>query len=375
MKIVIVSNNYPSPQLPHKGTFVFNLAQELTKFHQVTVISPMKFHDFFKKKKYYGEEACSIFRPIYISFGNIKILGIDFSKISFRNQRNAVLKVLNSRKNSFDLVYTHFFLNALTVDEFTEIHNIPLVVATGESNYEHLLYFKRNRLNEIAKRISKVIAVSNRNKKFAEELGIPKAKISLIPNAVDFDVFFPMDKGLCKKLLGYSKNEIVIGFIGHFIKRKGLRRLIYAIDLLGRKDVKLICVGEGDDFEERPYLRHISPLANKKLTPIINAFDIFVLPTLSEGHCNVIEEVKACCIPIISSKGTTVEQQIDNKIGRLVNPNDINEISSAIEELISDQKKLKGIYNVLIERRIGNPFEARVQKINKLLNQTLSKNG
>jgi teichuronic acid biosynthesis glycosyltransferase TuaC len=375
MKIVIVSNNYPSPQLPHKGAFVFNLAQALSKFHHVTVISPLKFHEYFKKKKYYGEEACSVFRPIYFSFGNKRVLGIDFSKISFLNQKNSVLRFLNSRNTSFDLIYTHFFLNALTVDEFAQIHKIPLVVATGESNYDHLLNFGKRRLNEFVKRISKVIAVSYKNKVFVEELGIQKHKIAVIPNAVDFEVFFPMDKELCKESLGYSKNDIIIGFIGHFIKRKGLKRLIKAIDLLGRDDIKLICVGEGDDFEERPYLRHFAPLANKKLTPIINAFDIFVLPTLSEGHCNVIEEVKACCVPVISSKGTTVEQQIDNEIGRLVNPNDINEISRALEELISERNKLDEFYKVLMERRKGNPFEMRINKINKLLYQTLSENG
>src|SRR5690606_29249014 len=93
------------------------------------------------------------------------------------------------------------------------------------------------------------------------------------------------------------------------------------------------------------------PQPNNALPSIINAFDIFVLPTLAEGHCNVIEEVKACCVPIISSQGTTVEQQLSGGQGVLVNPLSIDELSQAIQELMCNSSKREGITNFLESRR------------------------
>ena len=72
----------------------------------------------------------------------------------------------------------------------------------------------------------------------------------------------------------------------------------------------------------------LPPMPNSKLNDIYNAFDVFVLPTLSEGHCNVIEEAKACGVPIISSKGTSVENQINEQTGLLVDPLNISEIEN-----------------------------------------------
>lgn len=71
-------------------------------------------------------------------------------------------------------------------------------------------------------------------------------------------------------------------------------------------------------------------MPSHRLVEIFNAFDVFVLPTLHEGHCNVIEEAMACGIPVLSSKGTSVEEQIKDGKGILVDPRNIDEIASSI---------------------------------------------
>lgn len=59
-------------------------------------------------------------------------------------------------------------------------------------------------------------------------------------------------------------------------------------------------------LEINSFTKEIKPVSNYQLPEICNAFDVFVLPTLHEWHCNVIEEAKACEIPIISSRKTSV---------------------------------------------------------------------
>src|SRR5699024_5202363 len=113
-----------------------------------------------------------------------------------------------------------------------------------------------------------------------------------------------------------------VGFIGHFIHRKGPNRIIEAIESLHDKDIKFVCVGGKGKLKPNSFTRKMDPVPNYQLPEIYNAFDVFVLPTLNEGHCNVIEEAKACGIPIISSKGTSAEEQIDASTGVLVDPLD-----------------------------------------------------
>ena len=81
-------------------------------------------------------------------------------------------------------------------------------------------------------------------------------------------------------------------------------------------------------------------MPNSSLPEIFNAFDVFFLPTLHEGHCNAIEEATACGDLVISSKGTSVELQINKQEGVLVNSQNIEEISNAIFELKNNKELL-----------------------------------
>src|SRR5699024_18733 len=114
-------------------------------------------------------------------------------------------------------------------------------------------------------------------------------------------------------------------------------------------------------LKSSPFTRVIAPLPNEQLPQIYNAFDVFVLPTLHEGHCNVIEEAKACAIPIISSAGTSVEEQIDETTGILVDPLSIDAIASAIKKLKEDKKLRENMHRALLEKRDENSLQERAR--------------
>src|SRR5699024_132023 len=119
------------------------------------------------------------------------------------------------------------------------------------------------------------------------------------------------------------------------------------------------------------FTKEIGPVPNYRLPEVYNAFDIFVLPTLHEGHCNVIEEAKACGLPIVSSKGTSVEEQIDDTTGMLVDPMDIKEIAETIARLKEDTSLRQELENNLIKKRGENSLRNRAQKINKVFGQVV----
>lgn len=358
MKILVFANTYPSLYKPNYGAFVYNLMQEFAVEHNVTIICPLNIKDLFKKKQItYGVEKCEVLRPLYISFGNSKFGPLNLGKISYWFIKKAYKRAQNKVDNP-NVVYTHFLNNAFYSLEFVKNKSIPLFVASGESSY------KRYQNIEVLDRyVHQYIAVSHTNLEALRKLGVNQNKIKLIPNAVNYEIFKPIKGNLIKSKYNIPEDKFIVGFIGHFIERKGPNRIIKALQELNNSNIHLICVGSGGKLIENNFTTVLNPMPNFKLNEIFSMMDIFVLPTLSEGHCNVIEEAKAACVPIISSKGTSVEFQMDDSIGKLIDPSNIDEIKEAIQFMYLNREEVLKRKTRLIQRRGENSIQQRAKKI------------
>lgn len=374
MKILVISNNYPSDFAPNYGAFVYNLMQKIATSNDITVLAPRKIHTLFNKKiGNYGVEKCTVLRPSYFSFSNKKLAGIDLNKISRWAYSRAINRALNQTSKP-DIIYCHFLLNAIPIIGFANANNIPIVVASGESSYSfwnRLPSFIQKNLRD---NIDHFICVSNRNRDELSKIGFDEKIMDVIPNAVDYDLFKPIEKKNCRWQLDLPQDKFIVGFIGHFIHRKGPNRIIEAIKSIGDKSIHLVCVGNKGELLENDFTTEMAPVANGDLPIIYNSFDLFVLPTLSEGHCNVIEEAKACGVPIISSKGTSVEGQIDDEIGCLIDPLNIDELAEAINKLKNNDKVMMGMRQKLIERRGTNSLDERARKVTIVLKEQVERN-
>ena len=374
MNVLVISSNYPSLQNPNYGAFVYNLMQEMAQEHQITIISPLKLHDVNKKKHAsYGQEACEVKRPIFLSLSNKKIGFINTGKLSDYFYTKAVQKSINVLEQKPDIIYAHFIANALPVLDYAKKYNIPIVVASGESTYTSFEKRSANIRKKLIDSIAHIVCVSNENKEQLINLGFSQGKITVIPNAVNYEMFKPMEKDCCKAKLGIDSDKFTVGFIGHFIHRKGPNRIIEAIEKLNDKNIQLVCVGSKGELTENDFTTILSPVPNDQLPEIYNAFDVFVLPTLHEGSCNVIEEAKACCLPLISSKGTSVEEQvIHNKTGLLINPLDIEEIAKSINRMKNDLDFRMSLIENLKDKIGENSLGNRAKKIKNLFLKVLS---
>lgn len=370
MNILVVSNNYPSYISPNHGAFVYNLIQEFTKKNNVKVVSPQRLHKIFGAKcKTYGKENAEVLRPIYLSLSDRNILGLKTLPFTDYFYMKAVKRGIRSLKFKPDIIYTHFLKNAKSILDYAIDNNIPLIVASGESSYSYWNKLSKDSREKMIKNIDHIICVSELNKSNLLSFGFDEKRLSVVPNAVDLKLFKPLDKGTCKENLGITNETFVVGFIGHFIERKGPNRLINAIKHLEEQDIKLVCVGDNGRLENNDFTMALKPMPNYKLPEIINSFDVFVLPTLSEGHCNIIEEVKACGVPIISSKGTTVENQIDSSVGFLINPLDVEEIAKKIKQLKDDFILRNEMSKNLINSHNIYSIKERAKKIMNIIHE------
>src|SRR5690554_1428589 len=106
MKLLVISSNYPSPQTPQVGTFVYKLIQEFVQLGtDITVISPKKISTNRKAQQHYGQELATVYRPQKLTFSNKKIGPFNTYHLTSYFQARAIKKTFNNLKQNFSGVY------------------------------------------------------------------------------------------------------------------------------------------------------------------------------------------------------------------------------------------------------------------------------
>ncbi|MED9783832.1 glycosyltransferase [Escherichia coli] len=170
--------------------------------------------------------------------------------------------------------------------------------------------------------------------------------IQITPFGVDVSKFK-------KKKLESNKTSFVIGTVKTLRPKYGIDNLIKAFAFLvnkGHNNISLRIAGKGfmrEQLEELTRTLGVSDkveflgwVENDKVPSLLNTFDVYVAPSTldSESFGVAIVEASSCELPVIVTRvGGLPEVVIDNKTGIVVEPNDIELLSDAMEALINDQ--------------------------------------
>lgn len=177
-------------------------------------------------------------------------------------------------------------------------------------------------------------------------------KIELIPNSVDINIFKPSIK---------KRNNIkTILFVGRLEKQKNLFNLIEAISLL-KYEKSLIFIGEGSQkvklekyaYDKKVKLRILEPVPHNKLAIFYRSADIFVLPSLIEGHPKVLLEAMSSGLSCVGADIQGIREIIGNKKTGVLTGTSSEEISKSIEYLIK---------NPMIARQLGEKARHHIKK-------------
>jgi glycosyltransferase involved in cell wall biosynthesis len=157
----------------------------------------------------------------------------------------------------------------------------------------------------------------------------------------------------------------IIGMVASFSRLKDYQTFFNAAQLILKKrnDVVFIAIGSGtDSFESiklihKDFLKYFRLLGEKSgIEAYINAMDICVLSTFTEGFSNSILEYMALAKPVIATRGGGTEELVLDKItGFLVEPADPKELAYKIELLLEDPS-LRRKMGVAGRKRIRDSF-------------------
>ena len=197
--------------------------------------------------------------------------------------------------------------------------------------------------------VSQYIAVSRDLASWLREtVRVPLRKIHQIYNGVDCEKFRPrsVSGGARPQILpeGFAADDsVVFGSVGRMAEVKDYPTLTRAfIQLLydhPDANARLVIVGEG--VARAPCLKLLAaagvadrawlPGERHDIAEILQAFDVFVLPSLNEGISNTLLEAQASALPVIATRvGGNVELVEDGVNGTLVTPTDVAGMAQAL---------------------------------------------
>lgn len=374
MNVCFITIDYPDEKRS-VFPFVKQLVDEIAnQGHICQVVAPYsitknkRLHKF-KEKNKKGNGEIIVYRPNYMSFSRFKVGNVSLTSFFHQKAVDYALKCLEYKP---DVIYGHFWCSGLEGFKFAHKNNIPLFVATGESNIRSL-FDCSEKYAEFYNYVKGVICVSTKNKQESINLGLTtEEKCVVIPNAIDSNKFKLQNKIECRKKLNISSSDFVVAFVGSFIERKGTCRVSDAITKLGDNSIRSIFIGAGNQNPNCNGIIFKGKLQHDQITTYLNAADVFVLPTLAEGCCNAIIEAMACGLPIISSDLSFNYDILDKSNAILIDPMDVNAIREAICKLKNDVDLRKKLSIGSLKKAESLTIAARAERIERVIKSGLS---
>jgi len=218
-------------------------------------------------------------------------------------------------------------------------------------------------------RADHITAISTYLADWAKNMGA-KCPITVIPNAVDYDLFArPIPDGEVselKRTLNKKEGDVFLITSSRLVKKNAIDDIISALTFLPA-NVKLLILGTGDELLNLSSLilnlklehrvQMLGYIPHNQLPPYLRISDIFIRPSLSEGLGNSFLEAMAAGIPVIGTPvGGIPDFLKDGETGLFCEVRNPRSIAQKVEKLLKDKESRDYIVNRarrLVEEKYG----------------------
>ncbi len=307
----------------------------------------------------------------------LKYTGLKGYYLNFLYLRNILSKIKP------DILNVHYASGYGTLARLAKYNNIILNV-WGSDVY---IYPKKNFLNRrnLEKNLQSSTKIISTSHCMAKEITkYTKKSCSIVPFGVDTKKFIPIINGIVEK-------EIRIGMVKSLEEVYGIEYLIKALKILECREKKshnyrLDIYGKGSlekklknmitELNLKTKVNFHGYIKNELLPEVLNEFDIFVMPSLSESFGVSVLEAQSCEVAVIVSDAEGLKEIIkDKETGIIVSKKNARELADAIEDLSLDidfRKKLgrNGRKNVILDYE----WNDCVSKMIEIYKKTLEEN-
>ena len=304
MKILVVSQMWPSEADPDFGSFVAQVCRELeAQGHELEIVA-------------------------------IERRGLPKTKY-LRLMRDARRTAKRFRP---DVVYAHFLTFAgPAAARAARVVGAPLVLTAHGTDVGNV---ERSRVakaltRRATRRASRVIAVSDwLRMRLVAEMPELADRIDVVDCGVDMGVFRPRDGREARVRVGWDGEPPYYLFIGTLDERKHVLPLVHAFTRIG--EGSLAIVGSGplrDELRDRPRVKLCGPVPHDQVAEWMAAADYVCQPTDGEAFGQAVLEAMACERSVLATTRGGPPEFVPREAGVLVDPTEEGEIERGLREL------------------------------------------
>ena len=230
------------------------------------------------------------------------------------------LSLLKNKIRSFqpDLIHAHYGLSGLLS---TLQNDVPVVTTFHGSDinlskirpFSYLAYLRA----DASIFVSRDLAATIRARKY-----------HYIPCGVDFDLFKPLSRSETREYFGMDPDRKYILFSSHF--DNGVKNYALAEESIGLLEDPGIHVLELKGYDR------------KEVAMLMNAANLCLMTSKSEGSPQFIKEAMACGTPIVSTDVGDVREMIEKTDGCYVTDSNPNSIARSIKNALQFTGKTHG---------------------------------
>lgn len=176
-----------------------------------------------------------------------------------------------------------------------------------------------------------IVTVSEWLKRITKKSFLKKFTIEKISNGIDLQIMKPTESGLKEKYYLEDK-KILLGVATVWDERKGLNTF-YELSNYLPEQYKIVLIGlSKQQKEKKPEgILAIDKISNPvEMAKWYSVADIFVNTSVEETMGLTTVEAMACGTPVIVMNTTASPELVDDKCGKIVEPNDLDMLKSAI---------------------------------------------
>jgi glycosyltransferase involved in cell wall biosynthesis len=294
LKTLMITNIYPSRWRPVTATFVRDQVESLRVYVNVDVLMQSRAS-----------------RRSFLSFGV-----------------RGVCRILTS---DYDLIHAQYGFHSGLWPMLCGYR--PLLVTFAGSDalvtpYVNKAYMLLQR--RLVSYASHIIAVSNDiRENLVAKLNADPNNISVIPFGIDTERFRPESRLKARRRLGISSREKIALFIGRLTYAKGVDLIKHASSRL--KQINFYLIGEGPFQWTASNCQFLGARNHSHIPHWINAADVLILPSRTEGTPLVILEALSSGTPVIcSAVGGCPEVIEEGRTGMLLPMGDRESLTDAL---------------------------------------------
>jgi glycosyltransferase involved in cell wall biosynthesis len=304
MRILAVTNMYPTAKAPHSGIFV--------------------------------EQQIKALRAIGVNVDLMIVERLERGLACYLGlTREIQAKIRDSQPDIVHVMYGGVMANIVT----RTIRDRPTIVTFHGSDLlgEHLSGHLRKIIarygvrssRKAARRASHIVAVSQVLRD-ALPHDINRSKVSIIPCGIDLGRFRPLNRDACRQDLGWHGGRFHVLFpaaAGDPVKRSDLAQA--AVDIVSRSGIAV-------------EMHHLCGVENNLVPVWLNASDVLLLTSLHEGSPTVVKEALACNLPVVSVDVGDVRERVDGIEGCYLASPDPDHLAASLQRVLRQRRRVAG---------------------------------